>query len=98
MKAFLEEYGLIIVAIIIVAALIALAIYFKTTASNKAKDNFDTFTGTADLSVAVSNADTDGDGYVSASEWSAYQTAYPDGCKLSYDKLPASYKAPTTTP
>lgn len=35
MKTFMEEYGLIIVGILVVAALIGLAVYF----SNQAKDN-----------------------------------------------------------
>lgn len=51
MKSFLEEYGLIIVAIIVVAALIGLAIYFKTSATDKAQGNFDTFTNKADQIV-----------------------------------------------
>ena len=51
MKSFLEEYGLIIVAIIIVAALIGLGIYFKDNASHDAKANFKTFTEKAQENV-----------------------------------------------
>ena len=43
MKTFMEEYGLIIVAILVVAALIALAVAFNqksTTNTNKAIDGF----------------------------------------------------------
>lgn len=54
MKSFLEEYGLIIVAIIVIAALIALSLYFKTTASNKAVTQFDKF-----MEQAETAADTD---------------------------------------
>ena len=45
---------MIIVAIIVIAALIALSLYFKTTASNKAVTQFDKF-----MEQAETAADTD---------------------------------------
>ena len=56
MSAFLEEYGKIIVVIIVVAALIALAILFKTNGSANATGSFDAFMNTAN--TAVDNATT----------------------------------------
>ena len=56
MKSFLEEYGLIIVAIIVVAALIGLAITFKENATQKATNNFTTFTEKAD-EIVTDNMD-----------------------------------------
>lgn len=60
MKSFLEEYGLIIVAIIVVAALIALAVTFSQQAKQKATANFETFTEKADTIVEteMNNAGT----------------------------------------
>ncbi len=43
MSAFLEEYGKIIVVIIVVAALIGLAILFKVNGSSNATGSFDKF-------------------------------------------------------
>lgn len=60
MKSFLEEYGLIIVAIIIIAALIGLAIFFKNNASKNAKDNFRTFTSKAQENVEQAWNDNEG--------------------------------------
>lgn len=51
MSAFLEEYGKIIVVIIVVAALIALAILFKTQGRSNATSSFDSFMGTANKAV-----------------------------------------------
>ena len=51
MSAFLEEYGKIIVVIIVVAALIALAILFKTSGSQNATSSFDSFMSTANQAV-----------------------------------------------
>ena len=51
MSAFLEEYGKIIVVIIVVAALIALAILFKTSGSQNATSSFDAFMNTANQAV-----------------------------------------------
>lgn len=51
MSAFLEEYGKIIVVIIVIAALIALAILFKTSGSRNATNSFDTFMDTANQAV-----------------------------------------------
>lgn len=60
MSAFLEEYGKIIVVIIVVAALIGLAILFKTTGSKNATDSFDKFMGVANN--AINGAEADGNG------------------------------------
>ena len=51
MSAFLEEYGKIIVVIIVVAALIGLAILFKSNGTKNATNSFGAFMGTADKSV-----------------------------------------------
>ena len=60
MSAFLEEYGKIIVVIIVIAALIGLAILFKSTGTKNATNSFDSFMGIANN--AVNNATTDGGG------------------------------------
>ena len=60
MSAFLEEYGKIIVVIIVIAALIGLAILFKTTGSKNATGSFDKFMGVANN--AVTDAQHDGAG------------------------------------
>jgi FtsZ-interacting cell division protein ZipA len=44
MKAWLEEYGLIIVGIIVVAALVALAVYTSTKGQKNAAGAFNGFT------------------------------------------------------
>ena len=47
MSAFLEEYGKLIVVIIVVAALIGLAILFKTVGSSNATGSFGRFMNAA---------------------------------------------------
>lgn len=48
MKAFLEEYGLVIVVVIVLAVLIALAIYVSEDGKQSVKDTYNTFTEKAD--------------------------------------------------
>lgn len=48
MKAFLEEYGLIIVVVIVVAMLIGVAIYVSKAGKGKMEDTFDRFTQIGD--------------------------------------------------
>ena len=57
MSAFLEEYGKIIVVIIVIAALIGLAILFKSTGSENATGSFDKFMGIADNAVKEAEHD-----------------------------------------
>lgn len=47
MSTFLEEYGKVIVVIIIVAALIGLALWFKKTGTENATSSFNSFMNTA---------------------------------------------------
>ena len=47
MKTFMEEYGLIVVAILVVAALIGLAVSFNKKASTNSNDSIDKFTNKA---------------------------------------------------
>ena len=62
MKTFMEEYGLIIVAILVVAALVALAINFNkksTDNANTAVDNFNKKATTyVDENVTKNNGNT----------------------------------------
>lgn len=51
MKTFMEEYGLIIVAILVVAALIALAVAFNTKSSKNANTAIDKFTTDANQAI-----------------------------------------------
>ncbi len=51
MSAFLEEYGKVIVVIVVIAALIVLATIFKRTGSENANQSFNAFMGIADDSV-----------------------------------------------
>lgn len=51
MKTFMEEYGLIIVAILVVAALIALAVAFNTKSSSNANNAIDNFTTNANSAI-----------------------------------------------
>lgn len=48
MKAFLEEYGLVIVVIIVLAVLIALAVYVSNNGKQSVTNTYDTFTEKAD--------------------------------------------------
>lgn len=51
MKTFMEEYGLIIVAILVVAALIALAVVFNQKSSTNVNNAFDSFTTNANQAI-----------------------------------------------
>lgn len=51
MKAFLEEYGLVIVVIIVVAVLIGLAVYFSRTGRENITNTYDSFVSGADSVV-----------------------------------------------
>lgn len=57
MKAFLEEYGLVIVVIIVVAVLIGLAVYFSQSGKEKITKTYTTFTDGADSIVTQSMED-----------------------------------------
>jgi uncharacterized membrane protein YfhO len=61
----MEEYGLIILAILVVGALITLAIYFNTEATREATDAFTQFTNNANS--AINNTSTDGSSSTSTS-------------------------------
>ncbi len=58
MSAFLEEYGKIIVVVIVIAALIGLATIFKNSGSSNAQGSFNSFMDIANN--AVNNAMIDG--------------------------------------
>ena len=60
MKAFLEEYGLVIVVIIVVAVLIGLAVYFSQSGKEKITKTYTTFTEGADSIVTQSMNDVKG--------------------------------------
>lgn len=57
MKAFLEEYGLVIVVIIVVAVLIGLAVYFSQSGKEKITKTYNSFTDGADSIVKQSMDD-----------------------------------------
>lgn len=54
MSAFLEEYGKVIIVIIVIAALILLATVFKSIGSRAAGQSFDAFMGKAATEVEAS--------------------------------------------
>lgn len=54
MKAFFEEYGLAIVIIIVVAALIALAVYVSDNGTKAMTSDYDNFTSKANAVVSNS--------------------------------------------
>ena len=58
MKAFLEEYGLVIVAIIVVSVLIGIAVYFGSQAKTSTTEQFNQMSsGTKTItSTAISSA------------------------------------------
>ena len=60
MKAFLEEYGLVIVVIIVVAVLIGLAVYFSQSGKEKITNTYTNFTNGADEIVTESMNDVKG--------------------------------------
>lgn len=51
MKTFMEEYGLIVVAILVVAALIGLAVSFNTTATTNSNDSIKKFNDKANTYI-----------------------------------------------
>lgn len=55
MKTFMEEYGLIVIAVIVVAALIVLAVNFSKTASTNANNAFDKFNDKANAALDSTN-------------------------------------------
>lgn len=58
MKTFMEEYGLIIVAILVVAALIALAVRFNAKSSKNADTAIDQFTNSANQAITNAQGNT----------------------------------------
>ena len=62
MTAFLEEYGKVIVVIVVIGALVILASYFKNKGSDVAEQNFDAYTGMATeiTNEAIDEAKTKG--------------------------------------
>lgn len=64
MKAFLEEYGLVIVIVIVVAMLIGVAWVVSTKGREKMENTFDSFTGIGDQAIkdATDAAGTNGSG------------------------------------
>lgn len=60
MKTFMEEYGLIIVAILVVAALVALAVAFNVKSSKNANDAIDTFTQKANTAINAAQSGNTG--------------------------------------
>lgn len=56
MKTFMEEYGLIILAILVVGALIALAIAFNTKATKDATAAFENFTKMSSDAIKDANS------------------------------------------
>lgn len=63
MKAFLEEYGLVIVITIVVAMLIGVAVYVSQQGKTKMEATFNSFTTTGE--GALSGAGVGGSGGVS---------------------------------
>lgn len=51
MKTFMEEYGLIVVAILVVAALIGLAVTFNKDASKNSKSSIEKFNNKANTYI-----------------------------------------------
>lgn len=60
MKTFMEEYGLIVVSVIVVAAIIVLAVNFSKDASTNANKAFDKFNEKAQSALDSTNAGTTG--------------------------------------
>lgn len=60
MKTFMEEYGLIIVGILVVAALIGLAVYFSNQAKDNSQKSIDKFNKQANdyIDKGLENKDT----------------------------------------
>ena len=57
MSAFLEEYGKIIVVIIVIAALIGLAVLFKNTGKSNAENSFGAFMNIGNAAVVQAQDD-----------------------------------------
>ena len=55
MSAFLEEYGKVIVVIIVIGALIILASIFNSAGKDSAQKSFKLFTGTAEDSAQTAS-------------------------------------------
>lgn len=70
MKAWLEEYGLIIVGIIVVAALVALAVYTSTKGQKNAAGAFNGFTNKSNTILDKNGVDTTGNTSL-PSDWEA---------------------------
>lgn len=64
MKAFLEEYGLVIVIVIVVAMLIGVAWLVSTEGKKKMKETFNSFTDIGDQAIkdAIDAAGANGSG------------------------------------
>ena len=64
MTAFLEEYGKVIVVIVVIGALVILASYFKNKGREAAQQNFDAYTGMATelTNDAIQEAKDNGNG------------------------------------
>lgn len=62
MKTFLEEYGLILLAILVVGALIAFAVKFNKDSTANANKKIDKFNTQVDNAVDKSNANNNPDG------------------------------------
>lgn len=62
MKTFLEEYGLILLAILVVGALIAFAVKFNKDSTANANKKINEFNTQVDNAVDKSNANNNQDG------------------------------------
>lgn len=62
MKTFLEEYGLILLAILVVGALIAFAVKFNKDSTANANKKIDKFNTQVDNAVDKSNANNESGG------------------------------------
>lgn len=62
MKTFLEEYGLILLAILVVGALIAFAVKFNKDSTANANDKVTEFNNQVDKAVTDSNNNNNPDG------------------------------------
>lgn len=57
MKAFLEEYGLVIVIVLVVTMLIAVAAYVSKEGKGSLTDTYDAFNSIADEAVSQAQSD-----------------------------------------
>jgi hypothetical protein len=58
MKTFMEEYGLIVIAVVVVAALIVLAVSFSKQATDSANNAFESFNTKAENALKDAGSDT----------------------------------------